>query len=167
VYDTRLTDSRFLGDVHASREGDTLLLRGVRAEHDWIVTRFVAQWSVAALALVALAFGFEDWVLPLLAAALLVSLVGYVWMWAAAPEESVRIPLSSLEGVHVGWVWRPQDILFVGSLLAILDLNRASSRTLSFHAPDASGSRPMQFILQARSSRDLVRLAGVLDKWIQ
>jgi hypothetical protein len=86
-------------------------------------------------------------------------------MWYFSAAESIRIPLSQVADVRVGWVWRPADLLWLsaGSIFSMLDVSSTGSRTVCFSGPASEQSpQPVQFILIGEEPAAALRLASAL-----
>ncbi len=163
-YSARLTNARLLGDVDVQSDGSTLAPSAVRASLRLYTFRFWTQWSLAALAIVGSLAGVPL-AFELVFVALGFSVVMYYLMWWRGERVKILVDVSAIRDVAFGWVWRPGDLFFLGSVFAALSLASASSKTMSFQC-DIEGVRTL-VVLHASGQRDLVRLAAALDSGLR
>jgi len=160
VYSARLTNARFLGDVTVSEAQGLIRLSGERASSRLMMGRLVIQWSLAALAIVGILAGIP-YSFQLLVGTLIFSFVAYLVLWWTSRTETVTVNPASVREADIGWVWRPQDLLFLGSAFAAAGLASAAARTVSFRLPAHEGG-VMLVVLHSREARDVVRLLNAL-----
>lgn len=163
AFATRLTSARFVGEVVVRVAPGQVSLTGWRVRQDLVIARAAGQWLLTFFAFAMLSAGNVEIALWSIVAAIAWAIGMYAVLGLTGTEETVRVLHSAIEGARFGWVWRPMDLLFFGSGLAMLSVASTGTKTVSFVAPLSTNTGPrVRYVLIADDQKTAMRLAREL-----